>query len=35
MKTVTRTDAEVWAAIDLETQRQEDQLELIASENHT
>lgn len=30
-----RTDAEVWASIDLEAKRQEDQLELIASENHT
>ncbi len=30
-----RTDQDVWAAIDLETGRQEDQLELIASENHT
>ena len=30
-----RTDQEVWAAIDLETRRQQDQLELIASENHT
>ncbi len=30
-----RTDQEVWAAIGLETKRQEDQLELIASENHT
>ncbi|MEZ6017389.1 MAG: serine hydroxymethyltransferase [Planctomycetota bacterium] len=29
-----RTDDAVWAAIDLETQRQERQLELIASENH-
>ena len=30
-----QTDSEVWSAIELETQRQEDQLELIASENHT
>jgi len=29
-----RTDREVWDAIDAECQRQEDQLELIASENH-
>ncbi len=29
-----RTDADVWAAIDAECARQEDQLELIASENH-
>ena len=29
-----RTDAEAWAAIDAETERQERQLELIASENH-
>lgn len=29
------SDAEVWRAIDLETERQEAQLELIASENHT
>jgi glycine hydroxymethyltransferase len=30
----TRTDADVWAAVDAETVRQEQQLELIASENH-
>jgi len=30
-----RTDAATWAAIDNEAQRQEEQLELIASENHT
>jgi glycine hydroxymethyltransferase len=30
-----RQDAEVWAAVDAETVRQEQQLELIASENHT
>jgi glycine hydroxymethyltransferase len=30
-----RTDEEVWAAVDAEARRQEDQLELIASENHT
>jgi glycine hydroxymethyltransferase len=29
-----RTDAEVWAAIDAEVERQERELELIASENH-
>ena len=29
-----RSDADVWAAIDAECARQEDQLELIASENH-
>lgn len=29
-----RTDTDVWAAIDAECARQEDQLELIASENH-
>jgi glycine hydroxymethyltransferase len=29
------TDKEIWAAIELETERQEVQLELIASENHT
>ncbi len=33
--TAERTDSEVWEAIGLETKRQEDQLELIASENHT
>jgi len=32
---VEHTDAEVWAAIDAEASRQETQLELIASENHT
>ncbi len=30
-----RTDAAVWAAVDRELERQETQLELIASENHT
>jgi len=30
-----RSDAEVWDAVDLEAERQEVQLELIASENHT
>ena len=30
-----RSDGEVWAAIDAEASRQEAQLELIASENHT
>jgi glycine hydroxymethyltransferase len=30
-----RTDEPIWQAIDLEAQRQEAQLELIASENHT
>ncbi|MCB9916315.1 MAG: serine hydroxymethyltransferase [Planctomycetes bacterium] len=30
-----RTDAAVWAAVDAEAARQEAQLELIASENHT
>ncbi|HRV80878.1 MAG TPA: serine hydroxymethyltransferase, partial [Planctomycetota bacterium] len=34
-QTAHHTDREVWAAIDLETKRQESQLELIASENHT
>jgi glycine hydroxymethyltransferase len=29
-----RTDTDVWAAIDAECARQEDQLEMIASENH-
>ncbi|MFT4649017.1 MAG: glycine hydroxymethyltransferase [Glaciecola sp.] len=33
--TAERTDLEVWNAVGLETKRQEDQLELIASENHT
>ena len=32
--TSVRTDEAVWAAVDLETERQERQLELIASENH-
>jgi glycine hydroxymethyltransferase len=35
MKTVNHTDSEVWQAIDAEAARQEAQLELIASENHT
>ncbi len=35
MKTSQRTDSQIWEAIDLETRRQEAQLELIASENHT
>lgn len=30
-----RTDSEVWTAIEAESERQERQLELIASENHT
>jgi glycine hydroxymethyltransferase len=30
-----RSDAEVWDSVDLEAERQEVQLELIASENHT
>ena len=30
-----RSDAEVWTAVDAESTRQEQQLELIASENHT
>ena len=34
MKRAERTDKEVWAAIDAEVERQEAQLELIASENH-
>ncbi|TDJ70512.1 MAG: serine hydroxymethyltransferase [Planctomycetota bacterium] len=34
-KAFERTDSEVWAAIDAELVRQEAQLELIASENHT
>ena len=29
-----RSDTDVWDAIDAECRRQEDQLELIASENH-
>ncbi|MFT5049702.1 MAG: glycine hydroxymethyltransferase [Chlamydiales bacterium] len=33
--TFERSDTEVWAAVDAETVRQEAQLELIASENHT
>lgn len=35
MKTVQHTDSEVWQAIEAEAGRQEAQLELIASENHT
>ena len=31
----TRTDDALWAAVAQETHRQETQLELIASENHT
>jgi glycine hydroxymethyltransferase len=31
----TRSDEAVWQAVDLEARRQESQLELIASENHT
>ncbi|MEZ6004227.1 MAG: serine hydroxymethyltransferase [Planctomycetota bacterium] len=34
-QTAQHSDAEVWQAVQLETQRQERQLELIASENHT
>jgi glycine hydroxymethyltransferase len=33
--TIARTDPEVWAAIQAEHQRQEDHIELIASENYT
>ncbi|MGB4766347.1 MAG: serine hydroxymethyltransferase [Rugosibacter sp.] len=32
--TIAKTDAELWAAIQDETQRQEDHIELIASENY-
>jgi len=32
--TLAKTDAELWAAIQDETQRQEDHIELIASENY-
>lgn len=35
MTTSTHTDADLWSAIGRERQRQSDQLELIASENHT
>ncbi|MDE0903180.1 MAG: serine hydroxymethyltransferase [Planctomycetota bacterium] len=35
MTTSTHTDADLWSAIGRERQRQTDQLELIASENHT
>jgi glycine hydroxymethyltransferase len=35
MTTSTHTDADLWSAIGRERQRQIDQLELIASENHT
>lgn len=35
MSTTSHNDTEVWAAIEREQQRQSDQLELIASENHT
>ncbi|MFN0009755.1 MAG: serine hydroxymethyltransferase [Planctomycetota bacterium] len=34
MRTSIRSDAEVWKAVDAEVERQEAQLELIASENH-
>ena len=34
MKTHTYQDAAVWTAIEAERERQESQLELIASENH-
>ena len=33
--TLARTDPELWSAIQKETQRQEDHIELIASENYT
>ena len=33
--TIEKTDPEVWASIQKEGQRQEDQIELIASENYT
>ncbi|MAE45371.1 MAG: serine hydroxymethyltransferase [Planctomycetes bacterium] len=35
MTTMTHTDTDVWAAIQAERERQTEQLELIASENHT
>ncbi|MDE2371733.1 MAG: serine hydroxymethyltransferase [Burkholderiales bacterium] len=35
LSTVANTDPEVWAAIQAENQRQEDHIELIASENYT
>ena len=31
---IAQTDSEVWAAIEAENQRQEDHIELIASENY-
>ena len=33
--TIEKTDPEVWASIQRESQRQEEQIELIASENYT
>ena len=33
--TIAATDAELWSAMQQETQRQEDHIELIASENYT
>ncbi|TAK93395.1 MAG: serine hydroxymethyltransferase, partial [Aquabacterium sp.] len=33
--TIANVDAELWAAIQAENQRQEDHIELIASENYT
>ena len=34
-QTIENFDAEVWAAMQLEGQRQEQHIELIASENYT
>ena len=33
--TLAKTDSELWAAIQNENRRQEDHIELIASENYT
>ena len=33
--TLAKTDSELWAAIENENRRQEDHIELIASENYT
>ncbi|MGL6213955.1 MAG: serine hydroxymethyltransferase, partial [Billgrantia desiderata] len=33
--TVARIDPEIWAAIEAENRRQEEHIELIASENYT
>ena len=33
--TIARVDPEVWAAIEAENRRQEEHIELIASENYT